>query len=88
MEVSPTPGKPKVTVKRAVPKSKSPATTASSKPTIRKATPTATARPSDAELGGMIAAAAYHLAAERGFAPGHEVDDWLAAEKKILAQYG
>ena len=88
MEVSPTPPKPKVTVKHAVPKSRSPATTASPKPTIRKAKSTATARPADAELGGMIAAAAYHLAAERGFAPGHEIDDWLAAEKMILARFG
>jgi Protein of unknown function (DUF2934) len=88
MEVSPTLSKPKVTVKRTVAKPKSPATAPASKPTIRKAKPTTKARPSDTELGGMIAAAAYHLAAERGFAPGHEVDDWLAAEKKVLAQFG
>jgi hypothetical protein len=28
-----------------------------------------------------IAKAAYFLAQQRGFVPGHELDDWLAAEK-------
>jgi hypothetical protein len=31
----------------------------------------------------MIAEAAYFRAADRDFAPGHEVDDWVAAEKEI-----
>jgi len=31
----------------------------------------------------MIAEAAYFRAAERDFAPGHEIDDWLAAEKEV-----
>jgi hypothetical protein len=31
----------------------------------------------------MIAAAAYFRAEERGFAPGHEVEDWLAAEREV-----
>jgi hypothetical protein len=31
----------------------------------------------------MIAAAAYFLAEKRGFAPGHEVEDWLTAEREI-----
>jgi len=31
----------------------------------------------------MIAEAAYFLAAQRGFAPGHEINDWLAAESAI-----
>jgi hypothetical protein len=30
----------------------------------------------------LIARAAYQLAAERGFTPGHDVDDWLAAERQ------
>jgi hypothetical protein len=29
----------------------------------------------------MIAEAAYFIAAQRNFAPGHELDDWLAAER-------
>ena len=31
----------------------------------------------------MIAEHAYFLAAERGFTPGAELDDWLAAEREI-----
>jgi len=31
----------------------------------------------------MIAEAAYFRSAHRGFEPGHEVDDWLAAESEI-----
>jgi hypothetical protein len=33
----------------------------------------------------MIAEAAYYRSAARGFAPGHELDDWLAAEAEIDA---
>ena len=36
-----------------------------------------------AERQGMIAEAAYLRAERRGFDPGHEVEDWLAAEKDI-----
>ena len=31
----------------------------------------------------MIAEAAYFRAADRDFAPGHEIEDWLAAEKEV-----
>ena len=31
----------------------------------------------------MIAVAAYHRAEKRGFAGGHELEDWTAAEKEI-----
>ena len=31
----------------------------------------------------MIAGAAYHKAEKRGFAPGHELQDWAEAEKEI-----
>lgn len=43
------------------------------------------AAPSAEEIVGMISMAAYCRAAERGFAPGHEMEDWLAAEKQVLA---
>ena len=33
----------------------------------------------------MIAVAAYHKAEKRGFATGHEIDDWTEAEKEIDA---
>jgi hypothetical protein len=32
-----------------------------------------------------IQEAAYFLAEKRGFAPGHELDDWLEAEREIDA---
>jgi hypothetical protein len=31
----------------------------------------------------MVATAAYYIAEQRGFEPGHEVDDWLAAEAAV-----
>ena len=33
----------------------------------------------------MVAESAYFRSAHRGFEPGHEVDDWLAAESEIDA---
>jgi hypothetical protein len=32
----------------------------------------------------MIAEAAYYKAESRGFAPGHEMEDWLKAENDIM----
>jgi len=37
-------------------------------------------------LRTMIATAAYFRAEQRGFAPGHELDDWLQAERSIRTQ--
>jgi len=37
-----------------------------------------------ADLTGRIATAAFYLAADRNFAPGHELDDWLEAERQVL----
>jgi len=31
----------------------------------------------------MVAEAAYYLAEQRGFATGHELDDWLCAEAEV-----
>lgn len=31
----------------------------------------------------MVAAAAYYIAERRGFAPGHELEDWVAAEAAV-----
>lgn len=36
----------------------------------------------------LIEEAAYHRAEARGFAPGHEIDDWLAAETEVDARMG
>jgi hypothetical protein len=47
------------------------------------------ARPSEridaAQRRAMIEEAAYFHAEHRGFEPGHELDDWLAAEDQIAA---
>jgi len=37
------------------------------------------------QLRSLIATAAYYRAADRGFAPGNEVDDWLVAEQQVIA---
>lgn len=36
----------------------------------------------DSEKQSRIAISAYHKAQARGFEPGHELEDWLAAEKE------
>jgi len=38
---------------------------------------------SSGERARMIAEHAYYIAAERGFSPGNELDDWLSAEREI-----
>ena len=44
----------------------------------------ATEHPVDPEAKRlMIAEAAYYCAEKRGFEPGHELEDWLAAEARI-----
>lgn len=37
-------------------------------------------QPSDKDRISRIAESAYYKAEARGFSPGHELDDWLAAE--------
>jgi hypothetical protein len=46
-------------------------------------TPTSARMPS--QQHDRIAKRAYELAAERAFRPGHELDDWLQAEREIEA---
>jgi hypothetical protein len=41
--------------------------------------------PSGDEIKGLIATEAYYLAAQRNFSPGHELDDWLEAERRVYA---
>ncbi|HUL12616.1 MAG TPA: DUF2934 domain-containing protein [Methylococcaceae bacterium] len=42
--------------------------------------------PVDPELfNEMVAERAYYKAKQRGFEPGHETEDWLEAEKELLA---
>jgi hypothetical protein len=44
--------------------------------------------PSTEELREMISVAAYFRGQERHFEPGHELEDWLAAESEIYERYG
>ncbi len=41
----------------------------------------------EADMSGRIAITAYFIAAERNFIPGHELDDWLAAERLVRSQH-
>jgi hypothetical protein len=49
------------------------------------ATPRAagTQRKVPSDLNRLIAEAAYYRAQQRGFTPGHELDDWVAAEAEV-----
>ena len=42
--------------------------------------------PDDHELHHMIQEAAYYRAEHRGFASGHEFEDWIEAEKELRQQ--
>jgi hypothetical protein len=78
------------TTQRVTPSSETGEATAARKPAKR-----ATKRTSSAATGpksispdmrrAMIAEAAYLRAERRGFAPGGEVEDWLAAEREVDA---
>ena len=37
------------------------------------------------DLEAKIAECAYYKAEKRGFAPGHEMEDWYEAEQEVLA---
>jgi Protein of unknown function (DUF2934) len=73
---------------------KSPETTPAGKPAPRKRAAIVEAeapatRPNFVDLqqrASLIARAAYLRALERGFAPGNEVADWLAAEAEVDAE--
>lgn len=64
-------------------------------PAKAAATRKAVASPADAPATGngpdrveLIRLAAYFRAERRGFAPGYEVDDWLAAEADVAVELG
>ena len=58
-------------------------------PTATAAVVAATSETTPEDVGSMIATAAYYLAAARNFSPGHELDDWLEAERAVHAKlYG
>ena len=39
----------------------------------------------NADFTATVAERAYFRALHRGFAPGHELDDWLAAEREVAS---
>lgn len=41
-------------------------------------------KPSPEEVRKLISEAAYYRAKQRGFAPGHELEDWVQAEAEVL----
>ena len=45
-------------------------------------------RPNPEELQRWIAEAAYYRAERRGFEPGYEIEDWLAAEAETRERLG
>jgi len=80
----PVEAKPAAKKPRAARKSPTTATIQAEMPMV--ATPR---EPMTEDVGGMIATAAYYLAAARNFAPGYELDDWLEAERTVHAKlYG
>jgi hypothetical protein len=38
------------------------------------------------EIRRLIAEAAYYRAMERGFEPGHELEDWIEAESEVMSR--
>ena len=55
--------------------------------TPRKPTPaTPTPDSKAAETRRRIAEAAYFRAQERGFEPGHELEDWVVAESEVMGR--
>jgi hypothetical protein len=73
-------------------RAKNPETTTEKKRATRRraAAPSATAKAPNfvdpQRRAALIARAAYFRAQNRGFAPGHEVTDWLAAETEVDAE--
>ena len=55
------------------------------KAAIRQITPTPALFFDPERRADLIAEAAFFRAEKRGFSPGHEMDDWLAAESEVDA---
>ena len=70
--------------KSTIPPVAAPAASAAPGIIAEMASQVATERPVDPEVRWlMISEAAYYCAEQRGFEPGHELEDWLEAEARI-----
>jgi hypothetical protein len=75
-----------------MPREKSPSTQTPRKRAPRKTAAAVSAATTFGQFVGpeqraaLIAEAAFFRAEKRGFAPGHEVEDWLAAESEVDAK--
>ncbi len=78
---------PAASLKRVQPKPKPPLTAVAKKAAVRKSKTIVKELPEIVDVTAMIAEAAYLIAAGRGFAPGHDVEDWLKAEQQILSRF-
>jgi len=58
----------------------------SPKPRRTTAAPPARADVPAQEMRQRIEIAAYYKAQQRGFEPGHELEDWITAEKEVRAR--
>jgi hypothetical protein len=72
---------PTVTIKKRAPRK-----TAAAAPARAKAVAQAAGFVGPGQRNALIAKAAYFRAESRGFAPGHETEDWLAAEAEVDAK--
>ena len=87
MEAAATSSVPTASIKGVQAKPKAALTPGSRKPAVRKSKTVVKDLPEIVDITAMIAEAAYHLAADRGFTTGHDVEDWLKAEQQILSRY-
>jgi hypothetical protein len=71
---------PTVTTKKRAPRKAAPGKVAGQKATAASG-PASFVGPG--QRAALIAKAAYYRAEKRGFAPGHETEDWLAAESEV-----
>ncbi len=87
MEAAATTSVPTLSTKRVPTKAKVPSAAVAKKPAVRKPRTVVKDPPEIVDITSMIAEAAYLIAANRGFAPGHDIEDWLQAEQLILSRY-
>lgn len=75
----------RATERRAQPRS-APQDTASAKPLSYTGESRVDVSPE--ELRKLISEAAYYRAKQRGFEPGHELEDWVQAEAEVMSRVG